>query len=273
MSDAERAETGYAEIEGARLYYEVAGEGPALVFAHAGIADHRMWDDQVAAFAQHFRVVRYDMRGFGQSTFGDTPFAHRTDLLALLDHLNIDQTALLGVSMGGNVVLETALTAPERVRALVVVASAPNGYDYTGDPPPQWDDLVAAYKANDWERAAELEVEIWVDGPQRTPDHVDARIRDRVREMDLIALRNEAERDKYLQPMEPPTIERLSEITAPTLIIASDLDQPDMPAACRMMSERIPNARLEIMHGTAHLPNMERPDEFNQIVLDFLQGL
>lgn len=273
MSEVEQRETGFAEITGARIYYEVAGDGPPLIFVHAGIADHRMWDDQFDVFSQHYRVVRYDMRGFGRSTSGDTPFAYRTDLLALLDHLHIDQAALVGVSMGGNVVLETALIAPERIRALVVVASAPEGYDETGDPPAQWDALVAAYKAKDWERAAELEVQIWVDGPQRTSDQVAARVRERVREMDLIALRNESERDKLLQRMEPPTIERLGEITAPTLLIAGDLDQPDMPAACRLMSERIPHARLEVIKGTAHLPNMERPDEFNQIILDFLHNV
>ncbi|MBC8161862.1 MAG: alpha/beta fold hydrolase [Roseiflexaceae bacterium] len=264
---------GWLPVDGGHLYYETVGTGSALVFVHAGIADCRMWDAQFHVFAQHGHVVRYDIRGYGQSTFSDTPFAHRTDLLALLSQLNIDQATLLGVSLGGNIVLETALIAPARVKTLIVATSAPGGYQFTGNPPPKWSARAVAQEAGDWELAAELDVQLWLDGPRRTPGQVDAHLRDTVREMDCIALQRAAERDYLLQPFEPPTIERLRDINVPTLVIAGELDEPNILAACHVLSERIPKAQLMTMQGTAHLPNMEQPDTFNRIVLDFLQTI
>src|SRR5215208_6198208 len=93
-------ETGMAEVNGARIYYEVAGEGDPLVLVHAGIADSRMWEDQLMAFADRYRVIRYDMRGFGMTAMVDLPFSHHEDLRGLLDSLDVERAHLVGCSMG-----------------------------------------------------------------------------------------------------------------------------------------------------------------------------
>lgn len=270
MVENQPRRAGFASIDGAQMYYEVVGSGPAVVFVHAGIADNRMWDDQVAAFARRFQVVRYDLRGYGQTAPVAGEYMHHEELRALLDHLGIARAALVGCSKGGGMCIDFALAYPERVTALVTVGSAPQGYEFSAEQPAFWDEAVAAWKAGDLERTAEYEVRLWVDGLSRTPDQVDAAIRDKVREMDLIALRNEQLGLGAELRLEPAAIGRLSEIQAPTLAIVGDLDEPDLVAAADFMASAIPGAQRYVMHGAAHLPNMERPEEFNRVVLAFL---
>jgi pimeloyl-ACP methyl ester carboxylesterase len=188
-----------------------------------------------------------------------------------LDFLGVERTHLVGCSMGGGAVLDFALEYPERVGDLVLVGSAIGGFRPDFDPPREWDELVAADEAGDLERISELEVMMWVDGPARSPDDVAAPIRDLVYEMNLIALKTEeAELGEEWEP-EPPAADRLHNIHAPTLLIVGDEDQPRIFAAADLLEKELPNERKRVMHGTAHLPNMERPEEFNRLVLEFLQ--
>ncbi len=133
--------------------------------------------------------------------------------------------------------------------------------------------LVAADEAGDLERVSELEVRMWVDGPRRGPDVVDPALRDLVREMNLIALENEALQLGEEAEPEIPAASRLSRIQAPTLVLVGDEDRARTLAAADLLERELPDARKTVMAGTAHLPNMERPEEFNRLVLDFLKGL
>src|ERR687893_2974526 len=140
-------ETGMAEVNGARMYYESAGEGETLVLVHAGIADSRMWEGQLAAFAGRYRVIRHDMRGFGMTAMVDGPYSHYEDLRGLLDSLDVERTHLVGCSMGGGAVLDFALEYPQRVGNLVLAGSAVGGFAPDIDPPRQWDEILAAEEA------------------------------------------------------------------------------------------------------------------------------
>ena len=269
----DQTQTGIADIHGAPMYYEATGTGHPLILVHAGIADNRMWDDQVRVFAQHFWVLRYDMRGYGKTPIVAGAFSHWQDLHDLMKFLGITQAHLLGCSKGGAAVLDFALEHPRMVSALVLVASAPGGYRFEGDPPPQWDEMVAAFKQGDFARAAELEVQIWVDGPQRKPEQVDSTVRARVQEMDMIALANEAKKLGEEQPREPAAVNRLHEIAAPTLVVIGDLDDANLVKSGEVLAGSISHAQKVVISGAAHLPNMEKPEEFNRAVLDFLTGL
>ena len=262
-----------AEVHGARLAYEVVGEGEPLVLVHAGIADMRMWDPQVGPFAESRRVVRYDMRGFGKSPAVAGPFSHHDDMRGLLDALGVGRAAIVGSSMGGKVAIDFALENPDRVVALVLVASPVGGFEPDTPRPEEWDEMVAADEAGDLERLSELEVRKWVDGPQRGPDAVDPAVRDLVTEMNLIALRNEEsgllgdERE-----LEPLAAGRLGEIQAPTLVVVGELERPEILAAADLLAGEVPGAEKVVMRGTAHLPSMERPEEFNALVMEFLRA-
>lgn len=263
---------GTAEVNGASIHYEIRGEGEPLVLVHAGIADSRMWEPQMEEFARRYRVIRYDMRGFGGTDLVPGPYSLHEDLREMLDHLGVERAALVGCSMGGGVTLDFALEHPERVASLVLVGSAIGGFAPDVEPPEEWEELVAADEAGDLERISDLEVRMWVDGPGQGVNRVKPEIRNLVREMNLIALQNEASEIGEQLVMEPPAVDRLHEIQAPTLVIAGDLDQPRTIQAANLLAGSIPEARKAIMNGTAHLPNMERPEEFNRIVLDFLSG-
>src|SRR5688572_17623 len=177
-----KAESGIAEINGAQIAYDIAGSGPAVLLLHAGIGDRRMWDAQVAAFAEHFTVVRFDARGFGETRMPAAPFTPHADAIGLLDHLGISRAHLVGVSMGSQTAIEAAIAAPERVSALVAVA-ARTGTPVSAALRAGWDRVDELYEAGDIAGAVEYELRMWVDGPDRGPDVVDPEMRERVRDM------------------------------------------------------------------------------------------
>jgi pimeloyl-ACP methyl ester carboxylesterase len=252
------------------LHYQDTGKGQVIVLVHAGIADSRMWDAQEAAFARDHRVIRYDVAGFGKSPIvDDTPA--REDLRRLLAHLGVERAVLVGCSMGGEIVLDFALEHPEQVAALVLVSTAPGGFEMQGEPPTQIPLIIEALQAGDLARVAELQNQMSVDGPQRTPERVDGEMRRRVAEMNLTALANGALQHAALAPLDPPAATRLSAIQCPTLIIAGGLDHPELLRAAEVMAAQLPKAHKAIIAEAAHLPGMERPAAFNDLVLAFLR--
>lgn len=262
-------QTGTVESAGAQLSYETAGAGHPLVFLHAGIADRRMWDGQFLPFARHFRAIRYDQRGYGRTTAAAGPHSHLRDLQALLDYLGVARAHLMGCSKGGRLALDFALAYPEHVSALVMVNSGAPGFQGSGGRPRQWEALEAAFEAGDLARANELEIQVWIDGPRRTPEQVDPAVRALALEMNGIALASEAA-GLGEEERPPDGAGRLGEIRAPFLAIASDLDDPDFISAAEYAAAHIPGAQMALIRGAAHLPSLEQPDEFNRVVLDFL---
>jgi pimeloyl-ACP methyl ester carboxylesterase len=274
----DEAKSGYAEIKDVRLYYDMSGQGSDLVFAHAGCADSRMWDGQFDQFAQHYRALRYDMRGYGKSTLSTGSFSNRDDLYRLLETLDIQQTHFIACSMGSFAVIDFALEHPEKIKSLILVSPALSGYPYEGQPPQPVLEMIDARKAGNLEHAAELQAQIWADGPKRNSDQSDMKVHELVRQMSLDSLVLQADiirETAFLieEPLNPPAMERLEQINVPTLVIVGDLDDSSEMAIADVLTTRIRGARRAIIHGTAHLPNMEKPEEFNQIVLEFLKDV
>ncbi len=271
--------TGFAPVQGGRLYYEVLGEGHPLVLVHAGIADLRMWNEQFPIFARHFRTVRYDQRGYGKSESEGVSYSPRQDLLDLLDHLGIDRAHLIGVSMGGMLIVDFTLEHPERVTALVPVGAGLSGYQaQVGKDKKsqlelkQFTRMDELWDKKDMDGLLELELEMWVDGPMQARDRVAPEVRNLVGEMSRQASTHLAEGAKP-EELNPPAYRRLGDIHVPTLVIVGDLDTTGILQRCEILAHDIPGAREVIIPGTAHMLNMEKPAEFNQIVLDFLNGM
>ncbi len=264
---------GYLELGDGKIFYEVAGEGEPLVLSHAGFVDSRMWDGQWQAFSQHYHTLRFDMRGFGRSSPVEGPIDRRADLHRLLRHLGITRTVLVGCSMSGEIALDFTLEHPEMVAALVLVSALPGGFEMHGEPPHELLELIEAMQQRDLERAVELENRLWIDGPFRQPGQVDPRLRQRAAEMSRIGLANDTFRKADygpVNPLQPPAAQRLGEVHIPVLIIAGALDNPELVRAAEVMAAGIPGAKKLILPGCAHLPNMERPEDFNRAVLEFL---
>jgi len=265
-------ESGFIKIGNANLYYELAGEGQPLVLIHAGVADSRQWDNEFAHFAQDFRTLRYDMRGYGKSLPVNGEFSHIGDLIALLDHLGFHiPLVLIGCSMGGGMALDFALAHPSRVKALVMVGSGPSGLILDVPSHPNMEAAEKAYKAGELDLLAELEAQIWFDGMGRTPQQVNQAMRRLALEMNRLALSHDAKKlGKRLPDIDIPAAERLDEIVFPVLMVVGEHDEPYSLAAADYMVGNVPSARKAILKDAAHLPNMDHPDQFQSAVRSFL---
>ena len=266
---------GLAGLNGAQIAYEVAGVGHPLTLIHAGIADRRMWDAQFATFAKSYRVVRYDIRGYGQSTLPPGPYTMRADLRALLQHLGIARTHLVGISLGGAIAIDFTLDYPEMVAALILVAAGIGGEERAPDPEMEARSraIDEAGERGDIAAANELVLQIWVDGFGRTTGPVAPAVREQVRAMNAAALARKGAfaQAESVNRLAPPAIGRLEEIAVPTLVIVGTCDVPAIVTSAETLATRIPGAQQVVLPEVAHLPPMETPDEFNRLVLNFLR--
>ncbi len=263
---------GYAEVNGARLYYESAGSGRPVVFIHGFSLDTRMWDAQFGAFADRYHVVRYDVRGFGRSSVPDGhAYTTEGDLSALLQHLGIDSPVLIGHSMGGGIAIDYAVAYPDGLRALVLVDAILGGYSWSDD---MAESLEAVYD-DARKSGAEAARATWMDHGMFSPGLTNDRSRDALRRIITECSGwhwANAGQDPNVQ-LQPPAIERLQEIAVPTLALVGELDTPDFLSVSDILEANIPHARRGMLPGAGHMANMEAPEEFNRIVLDFLADL
>ncbi|KXK22741.1 MAG: alpha/beta hydrolase [Chloroflexi bacterium OLB15] len=262
----------FLEFNGAKIYYETEGAGPAVVFIHAGIADSRMWDDQWAAFAEHYQVIRYDTRGYGQTVGSEVSYSNRADLRAILDHLGIEKAALIGCSRGGQIAIDAILENPERVWTYISVCGGLSGFVWDAVPQDQHDALEEAerlFESREWDAVLEAEARIWVDGFHRSPDQVSETVRDKMIAMNRQSFAHLDEGGESI-PLDPPAVNRLAQVQCPALIMIGELDASHVLARGNYLAENITDAQKYIFKNAAHLPNMEHPEEFNRVALAFL---
>jgi 3-oxoadipate enol-lactonase len=263
--------SGTIDAGGIQIYYEEAGSGSALVLLHEGLADSRMYDPQFAVFAERYRVVRYDLPGYGRSASPDRPFSHHDVLYRLLRSLDIDRAAVLGMSLGGSVAIDFALTDPSMVSALLLLASGLGGYPMSAEMHALTGPIMQAFEAGDFDRVIDLTIRLWLDGPQRGPAEVDPGVHEGLRNMYMQVLRRSREGVQQADQLRPPAYTRLQEIHAPTLIVVGAGDVPDIRAGAELLERSIEGAQKVVLPRVAHVFNMEIPDETNRIVLEFLR--
>ena len=252
------------------LWYEVEGEGPVVVLLHAGIADSRMWNPQWEELSERYRVVRFDARGFGSSASIQREYAPHEDVVLLLDHLGIASAALVGVSMGAGVAIDTAISSPDRVSGVVAAGSGAQGSLEPDDEiRAGWKAIEEAYERGDLVLGNELDIRMWVDGPHRTPDEVDPRLRALAVEMNG-RIWDRDEPGELVRRREPAAGTRLAELRCSVLAIAGALDQPYVVESGRLLAAGVADGRFEVLPGVAHLMNMEAPDAFTGLLLGFL---
>ncbi len=259
------ATSGLAEVNGTKLYYESAGKGPAAVFLNAGGLDCRMWDDQFAEFAERYRAIRYDYRGWGRSEAAQEKFSHIEDLRALLDFLRIDVAVLVGATHGGGLAIDFALAHPRRVRALVLASPWLSGFEWSES----MERRVAAFLAA---KTAGVEkfVQGLLDDPHFVPAPVNPAARDKIRQILTENFANFVEAGDLAQPPAKPALGRLATIGVPALIALGGRDHPDLLAVGETLESGIPGAKTVVFFGAGHLVNLENPQRFNKTVLEFL---
>jgi pimeloyl-ACP methyl ester carboxylesterase len=261
------SESGFAEVNGARLYYEASGRGPAVVLVHGGLGDSRMWDAQMKPLSKRFRVVRYDIRGYGRSPAPTVEYYPHEDLRALLDYLKIERATVVGLSLGGIVAADFALEYPARVERLVLV-----GAGLRGDKQPPDEKASAARRIG-----ASEGPEKYFEAFTQADMLAGLRGRPRAREAMHRMMVENYKADAYIraglpQSPEPPTIQRLEQIKAPTLVVIGSLDGKNLRNIADTLATRIPGARKVVIRGASHHPPVETPEEFNRVLLDYLKG-
>jgi 3-oxoadipate enol-lactonase len=261
-------ETSYANVNGTRLFYESAGTGQPLVLVHGFGLDRRMWDNQFADFARHRRVVRYDLRGFGCSAAPEVGhgYRHVDDLKALLDYLDIDQAALVGLSLGGLVALNAALEYPDRVSALVLVDAVMSGRPMSAD----WDEEFGRIRREAGARGVDVGRQGWLNirmfAPTREHPEAGPLLRQMIADWSAWQFANRDPENTSIQ-----AIERLGEVRAPTLVVVGERDQPDFHGIANELTAGIALARKVVVPGAGHMVPMEAPAEFNALVTAYLK--
>ena len=270
MSSDQPETSGFLSLGDGQIWYEVTGTGHPLVLVHAGWVDRRMWDEQVADFAQHYRVIRYDMRGFGRSTLGSQPYCHANDLAALLKHLDATPAHVVGVSLGGSTALDLALAYPQHVDRLVLVASVAAGTPDPDDPEliAQMQRMGALLASRDRAKILDQFIKLWFDGPVRPAS---ASVRERGYTMlDDYTLAHFDPGAPEGSARVPNAFDEITTSPVPTLVIVGDADQKAVIEATDMLATRLPNARRVVIADAAHMVNLDKPEVFNQHVLGFL---
>jgi pimeloyl-ACP methyl ester carboxylesterase len=260
------------ELNGARIHYTRAGAGYPVVFLHAGVADSRMWEPQVAGLGSHFDVIAPDMRGYGKSELPARAWSPVADVLALMDALRIREAPhIVGCSIGGGVAIDFALSHPDRVSKLVLVGAGVSGQPYDDKYDELFAEVTAAEETKDVDVLNQAEMKLWLVGPGRAVNQVDQTLRDLFLDMNGIALRSDFA-SAPTKKLDPPAYDRLAEIKAPTLVVVGDEDLSEIRDTADLLTSKIPGARKAVIHDAAHLPNLEHPKEFNRLLLDFLNG-
>jgi len=262
-------ERGRVDAGGESLYYEIEGDGPALVLVHGWTLNCRMWDDQRSAFSARHRVICYDRRGFGRSSGQPDTVRDVDDLVALLDRLDVPRATVLGMSQGGWTAVYFALDHPDRTDALILQGSILPGLNlpFTGADRVPSDRYAEAARASGMDAMRAL----WIGHPfyavARTRPDVERRLRDMVQSYSG---------DDLSRVKVPPlgggrdAVGRLAELQMPVLILVGDSDVPYVKVVAAALAYGMPHAKTIVLPGCDHLANMEAPEIYNQAVLQFL---
>lgn len=267
-------QSGYLPFNGGRLYYQVSGQGAPLIFVHAGFQDHRMWQQQVQHFSRQYKVITFDLPGHGLTVAGnERPLAAEV-VKAVMDGLNIDRAALVGLSLGGAISIDFALQYPQRVTKLVLAGSGLPGWDENRKVDTTTTQYITALfdalNKKDTAEAATIFVKSWYAGPERSINDFPKSLRD----SGYATTYQNMLRHKvsgWPRFTQPTAIHRLPQLQKPLLILTGTIDMPEVLLMNRWLKENVKGAQQVLMPGLAHMLNLEDPAQFNKLIEDFLQ--
>ena len=275
MASHERSS--FLPVSDGRIFYEVSGHGPAIVFIHAAIADRRMWEREFAVYGRDHTVVRYDVRGFGRSPPATTGYSDAEDLRALLAHIGVRTATLVGCSNGGRIALDFAVENPDKVEGLLLVSPGVSGFTAElapeGKPVFEQDGarsahIPGAWKAGRKQEALEALREYWTAAAEGANLEL---VRTMMRE-NAEEIFTESSASHNRSP-DPPAVGRLGSISAPTLVLLGDRDEPSMTFIVRTVVRGIPHAKLVPVPGADHLVNLSRPADFDKALRQLLKDV
>jgi len=260
-----KVDSGYVSVEGGKLYYEIAGKGENIVLLHDGMVNNRIWDEQFPVLAGNYRVIRYDRRGYGKSSDPETKYSHIDDLNQVFIQLKADQAIVFGMSSGGGLAINFALTYPEKVNGLVLVGAVVSGFGYST----HMDTRGGNFNRSEYSDPVKLRKYFIFDDPYEI---YSGNIKAKEKVMTLLPYFG---RDNTV-PTKPPVkvaVKYLSEIKVPTLILVGEYDHPDVHAHAGVINAGIQNSKREIIFKSGHLIPVEQPTLFMDAVTIFLSKI
>jgi pimeloyl-ACP methyl ester carboxylesterase len=265
---ATHPESGTIDADGGSVYYEAAGEGPALIMIHDGLLHSATWDEQFNSFSSSYRVIRWDRRGYGKSESPKKPFSHLDDLRALMDHLGIEEATLMGCSSGGLLAIDFTLEHPKRVSALVLVGPIISGFSFSKHFSNRGERGIPAQNA-----PVETKIQYWswkdpwITAPESTA------AKKRMEKLLTENPQNLVGSGRFARSPGRPALSLLSDIKIPTLLVVGESDIPDVHAHVGAIEAGIPGSQRIVIPRSGHLVHFEKPKEFNHSVSEFLTSL
>jgi len=275
-NDLKTIDSGYAEVNKTKLYYEIAGKGEPLVLIHGSFGDHRHWDLQFTELSKKYKVLRYDLRGFGRSALpnADEVYRDADDLNALMEFLGIKKAHICGLSFGSFVVFDFALSHPDKCISLISIGPRVAGDDQEEYKTPNTDTLkVVVSKAIDIvkNKGSKEAIDFLWAGDNCFSKSIRSQ---RTRES-LLKMGYEYSWWRYLHANKreyafPMAIKKLNEIKTPTLVVTAEYDLELCKHVAAILSKGIPGAKFISLRGAGHIMNMDKPKEFNKAITEFI---
>lgn len=260
-------EYGFVEVDGGRIFYEVSGQGPDMVFIHDGLLHREVWDGQVPFFAGDHRVIRYDRRGYGRSPAPEVPYDDIEDIKSIFDFLDVSGATLVGMSAGGRLAIDFTLKYPEEVSALVLVGAVLSGYGFS----PHFYTRGGRLSIADYADPEKMR-EYWAsDDPYEIAPEADAARRRLKQLLEANPQNMDLGKARMVRPPERAALGNLGEISVPTMVVVGEFDIADVQAHAGAIESGIPGAQRSVVANAGHLVPLERPDEFNAQVSIFLK--
>jgi len=259
-------DSGYINVDGGKLFYEIAGKGDNIVLLHDGMVNCYIWDEQFPVLAKNYRVIRYDRRGYGKSSDPQTKYSHIDDLNQIFIQLKVEKAVIFGMSSGGRLAIDFTLTYPERVKALVLVGAVVSGYGYSTHMNTRGGHFNPTASNSDPVSTSKYFV---MDDPYEIySGNKDAKEK-------VMKLLPYFGRDNRVptKPAEKIAVRSLSEIKVPTLILVGEYDIPDVHAHAGVINAGIERSKREIIPGSGHLIPVEQPVLFMDAVSSFLTSI
>lgn len=272
----QEVKTGTIKAGNFQVYYEQVGKGDAILLVHAGLQDHTMWMEQVKALSDKYEVITIDLPYHGKTMGMDTTLLAQDIIKILLDSLHVQKVFIAGLSMGASVTQDFIVACPQRVHKAILISSGINGYekDHPIDSVSMdwWQRFKDALNRKDTVGAAVEFTKAWAEGVYRKGDSLKAPVSQFIYKTSLSNLRFHKMAGWPLLQTHPPVIESLALVHVPVLIIDGDKDLPYITATSQYLEKHIPKARRVVMKDVAHMLNIEKPEELNKLLLDFLKS-
>lgn len=256
--------SGFLDVSGGKLFYEIAGEGAPVVFLHGFAVDHRVWDAQFKSLAASHRVIRYDLRGFGRSSLPVGTYSHSEDLLALMRHANVQKASLVGASMGGRIVLDFALEHPQRVQALATINPIIGGWEWSAEWLATYAPIVQAGRRGEIAAAKTIFLAHPVFAKLRTHPEAYAKLRRMVEEYSGWHFTH----TDPARNLVPSALSQLRRLDMANLVISGEEDLADFQRMILRL-ENEARARRQSLPGVGHMAHLEAPHRVTETLQRF----